>query len=127
MSFFISNSDVNTPVGDELIATITKNVFADTADEYANLAIKSAKVFRYRFDYAPKYYKEIHLGAYHTAEIPYVFSTLNKVQDPSVYNGCEEKVHALSKEMHQAWINFAHTGDPGWEDYNSNGYIKIFD
>ena len=29
--------------------------------------------------------------------------------------------------MHEALIKFDHTGDPDWDDYNSNGYIKIFD
>lgn len=51
-SIFISNSSVNTLRRDELIASFTKNVYVDLANEYANLVIKLARV-KYYFDYTP--------------------------------------------------------------------------
>ena len=39
-----------------------------------------------------------------------------------------EKTRALADIMSRAWINFARTGNPGWEAYTKeNGATTIFD
>ncbi len=44
-------------------------------------------------------------GAYHAAEIPYAFGTLNK-------ENTQDADRALSSTMMNYWVNFAKTGDP---------------
>lgn len=68
--------------------------------------------------------------SYHTAEIPFVFSNIDKVQ-PS---GDRAEAEKLSDIMSSAWINFAKTGNPNgsgvpnWEPYTRNGgAAMIFD
>lgn len=51
------------------------------------------------------------LGAYHSSEIPYLFSTLEGI--PIVLNDEQQK---LSEEMTRYWTTFAKTGDPNGSD-----------
>jgi len=46
------------------------------------------------------------LGAYHGAEIPYVFGTAD------AWLPAEPADIALSRQVQQYWVNFARTGDP---------------
>ena len=52
--------------------------------------------------------------AYHGGELPFVF---NNVALSEKSTGGGEKAQALADIMSQAWIDFARTGDPGWEAY----------
>ena len=68
--------------------------------------------------------------SYHTAEIPFVFSNIDKMQ-PS---GDRAEAEKLSDIMSNAWINFAKTGNPNgegvpsWEPYTRDGgATMIFD
>lgn len=68
--------------------------------------------------------------SYHTAEIPFVFSNIDKSQ-PS---GDIYEAEKLSDIMSNAWINFARTGNPNgdgipnWEPYTRDGgATMIFD
>ena len=56
-------------------------------------------------------------GAYHTAEIPYIFNTFgrDKVSDPEP----SEVDQRLAEAMTSYWVRFATTGDP-----NGNGFPK---
>jgi para-nitrobenzyl esterase len=84
---------------------------------WARLHAKLAqgKVFFYHFSHAPplpsgKTFAEGDagmLGAYHTAEIPYVFGTLSKREWPWTDADFE-----LSDVMSSYWVNFATYGDP---------------
>jgi para-nitrobenzyl esterase len=72
-------------------------------------------VFFYHFSHAPPLppdhtYSEAvngRLGAFHTAEIPYVFGTLDKRAWP-----WQEYDRQLSETMSSYWVNFATRGDP---------------
>ena len=68
--------------------------------------------------------------SYHTAEIPFVFSNV----DRAAVSGDIDEARILSDIMSSAWINFARTGDPNgegvpaWEPYTRNGgAAMIFD
>ncbi len=64
-------------------------------------------------------------SSYHTSEIPFVFSNIEKA-DTTIGGG--DDAAALEKRMSQAWINYARTGNPGWEPYTiDGGATKIFD
>lgn len=69
-------------------------------------------------------------NSYHTAEIPFVFNNIDKVQ-PS---GDVTEAEKLSDIMSAAWLNFAKTGNPNggslpnWEPYTrEGGATMIFD
>ncbi|MFW9824709.1 MAG: carboxylesterase/lipase family protein [Candidatus Thorarchaeota archaeon] len=64
------------------------------------------------------------LGACHALEIPLVFGTLDK-PGMDIFCGKGKDVEALSEKMMDAWIAFAHSGDPNhknipeWPSYDS--------
>jgi para-nitrobenzyl esterase len=70
-------------------------------------------VYRYRFDIShptdPK--RPPDTGAYHSAEIEYVFGQL----DPETWVSWRPEDRALSEAMQKYWSNFAKTGDPNGE------------
>ena len=63
--------------------------------------------------------------AYHCSELPFVF---NNIALSEKTTGGGEKAQALADKISQAWIDFARTGNPGWEAYTpENGATMIFD
>jgi para-nitrobenzyl esterase len=65
-------------------------------------------VYRYRFDQPlPSADKTERFGAYHSAEIEYVFGQLDS--KPLPFRAEDRR---LSEQMGQYWANFARTGDP---------------
>ena len=63
--------------------------------------------------------------AYHCSELPFVF---NNIALSEKTTGGGKKAQALADKMSQAWIDFARTGNPGWEAYKpENGATMIFD
>ena len=63
--------------------------------------------------------------AYHCSELPFVF---NNIALSEKTTGGGKKAQALADKMSQAWIDFARTGNPGWEAYTpENGATMIFD
>ncbi|MFJ2306617.1 carboxylesterase/lipase family protein [Streptomyces sp. NPDC087787] len=58
-----------------------------------------------------------HLGACHALELPFVF---NRLQDPS-YTPLvgPHPPQPLADAMHEAWLSFAKTGNPGWPAYDT--------
>lgn len=75
----------------------------------------SSKVYAYYFEHKPPLPSDLvcfentpeRLGTFHTAEIPYVFGTLQKRQWP-----WRPVDYELSDAMSAYWLNFAKTGNP---------------
>jgi para-nitrobenzyl esterase len=69
-----------------------------------------APVYRYRFDIShptdPK--RPPNAGAYHSAEIEFVFGQL----DPETWISWRPEDRTLSEQIRKYWTNFARTGDP---------------
>jgi para-nitrobenzyl esterase len=63
--------------------------------------------FAYYFDRAIPWPERPEFGAFHTAEVPYVFGTLNVLQRPWT-----QVDYSLSETMMSYWANFAARGDP---------------
>jgi para-nitrobenzyl esterase len=94
--------------GDKFIAFSTWNWLE------AQLKTGKTPVYRYRFDLAPPKEKPDtpDMGAYHSAEIEYVFGAL----DSKAGIPWRESDRKLSELMQKYWANFAKQGDP-----NGNG------
>ncbi|MET7713443.1 carboxylesterase family protein [Streptomyces sp. NPDC005407] len=60
------------------------------------------------------------LGATHAVELPFVFKTagLPALHGPNALLGTATPPADLAARMHAAWVSFAHTGDPGWGQYD---------
>jgi para-nitrobenzyl esterase len=89
------------------------------------VAQTGAPVFMYRLDRVREGGQA--LGAYHGAELPYVFDT----HDAWLPTGPEDV--ALGRAMNAAWAQFAATGDPNgdggpaWPEYGASGELLIWD
>ena len=59
------------------------------------------------------------LGAAHTVELPFVFdhTGLPELHGPRALLGETAPPRDLAQRMHDTWIRFATTGDPGWQSY----------
>ncbi|QUX26990.1 carboxylesterase family protein [Nocardiopsis akebiae] len=60
------------------------------------------------------------LGAAHAVELPFVFDLahLPRLRGPGGLLGRGEPPADLAARVHQTWIRFAGTGDPGWTPYD---------
>ena len=66
---------------------------------------------------------EMDPGAFHSAELWYMFGTLDNSWRPFT-----EADRVLSEEMLDAWTSFCRDGNPGWDEYTkANPVIKEFD
>ena len=70
--------------------------------------------------------------SFHTAEIPFVFNNIDKIE--GLIKGRGKDAYKLAGKISQVWINFARTGNPNaeglpkWLPYNTkNGAVMIFD
>ena len=96
------------------------------AKKVANLKSdqNSAPVFTYVFTWETPIMGGYAM-AYHCSELPFVF---NNIALSEMATGGGEKAQALADKMSQAWIDFARTGNPGWEAYTRDkGATMIFD
>jgi para-nitrobenzyl esterase len=103
------------------IDAITDFLFTCTARHTARAAAASGSVFRYFFTHGASYGLEQSLGAYHSAELAYVFNTFGaKAYIPTP----GEKT--LAADIEDYWGSLAATGSPatgalGWPAYKQPG------
>jgi para-nitrobenzyl esterase len=97
-------------LGDALFGIGTRRL----ADAHASRG--SAPTHRYEFDWRSTALDGL-LGAAHTVELPFVFDRLGvpALRGPRGLLGDVAPPARLADEMHGAWVDYARTGDPGWE------------
>lgn len=82
-------------------------------------AVQKNKVYAYYFT---RQLPGDDAGAFHSAELWYVFGSLDKCWRPM-----EEADYTLSTRMVKCWTDFMKTGDPGWKPYTQiNQHIEQF-
>ncbi|MFK4070208.1 carboxylesterase/lipase family protein [Streptomyces sp. NPDC029674] len=61
------------------------------------------------------------LGATHAVELPFVFDVahLPGLHGPTGLLGPDKPPADLAARMHEVWVRFARTGDPGWDPYDA--------
>ncbi|MET8451915.1 carboxylesterase family protein [Streptomyces sp. NPDC005209] len=61
------------------------------------------------------------LGATHTMELPFVFDLPNlpQLHGPGGLLGPDKPPADLAARMHETWVRFARTGNPGWDPYDN--------
>ncbi|MFF2188092.1 carboxylesterase/lipase family protein [Streptomyces sp. NPDC058155] len=61
------------------------------------------------------------LGATHTTELPFVFDLthLPALHGPNALLGPGKPPPDLAARVHETWVRFARTGDPGWDTYDT--------
>ncbi|MFT4412275.1 carboxylesterase/lipase family protein [Fredinandcohnia humi] len=106
----------NEPLSQKLFTKlVTMSVFTYPALRLAeHQANQGAPVWMYRFDWESPVFEGT-LKSTHALEIPFVWNTLTK---PKIENltGASPDRQLVSNQMHQAWINFAKTGNPNTFD-----------
>jgi para-nitrobenzyl esterase len=108
LKLYPANSDVEAQRSVEDFAGDGFIAFSTWKWMEAQKATGKQVVYRYRFDQSlPAADKPEGLGAYHSAEIEYVFGTLDFKGYP--WRAEDWKLSAL---MQTYWANFAHSGDP---------------
>ncbi|MDH6624762.1 para-nitrobenzyl esterase [Streptomyces sp. LBL] len=61
------------------------------------------------------------LGATHAMELPFVFDVthLPQLHGPNGLLGPDKPPADLAARVHETWVRFARTGNPGWDPYDS--------
>ncbi|MBW2051459.1 MAG: carboxylesterase family protein [Deltaproteobacteria bacterium] len=86
------------------------SIFVSAARSMARAAVKkNPKVYLYHFTRVPPIERLKPLGAFHAAEIFYVFGNLGPIIERN------DTDRSLSEKMTAYWTNFAKTGDPNGE------------
>jgi carboxylesterase 2/para-nitrobenzyl esterase len=67
----------------------------------------------FMYDFA---WRSPRFGAGHSVEIPFVFDNLDRATAPLLGTA---PPRSLAEAMHGAWVAFARTGDPGWQNYDT--------
>ncbi|MGI9009126.1 MAG: carboxylesterase/lipase family protein [Streptosporangiaceae bacterium] len=107
--------------GDLLAALLTDRFFLLPAIALAQ-ARPEGRARTYFYEFA---WQHPQVGAGHGLDVPFVFDNLaapgaELVAGPDAPPG-------LAQEMHQAWIRFARTGDPGWPAFDQSLPVRVFD
>lgn len=105
----------------EASITAVRDYMAGTALEIARDNGKHS-TFVYYFDRHPPGHDSDRYGAYHSAEVVYVFNNLDSVKRP--WTATDRK---LADIMSSYWVNFSRTGDPNgaglphWPGFSTTG------
>ncbi len=109
------------------VAGVTEAVFRAPSVRLAK-AVPAAWV--YRFDWSPS---ASSIGACHCIELPFVFGTLEAWTGAPMLAGSDPaEVATLTGRIQEAWIAFAHTGNPSssgraWPEYRAgDGLTRCF-
>ena len=84
-------------------------------------AQRSPVIYTYYFDHPIPGPQHPEFGAFHTAEVPYIFQTISVLHHP--FQPIDFKI---SREMSSYWTNFAKTGNPNgpglanWPEFNAD-------
>lgn len=90
------------------------------ADADAHAASSGSATYAYEFAWRSTSL-DGELGATHAVELPFVFDLthLPQLRGPAALLGRGKPPADLAARVHEAWIRFARTGNPGWDAYDT--------
>lgn len=98
-------------VRDAYLASMRDEYFTWEMRTWARMmSMFAVNAYVYYFTHVPPRPDKDEYGAYHAAEIPYVFDNIKVTGLPN-----EKADHQLAETMSDYWVNFAKTGDPNGE------------
>lgn len=92
---------------DTMIRNPMRKIMTHKADQ------NGAPVYAYVFTWDSPVMNGVYM-TFHTAEIPFIFHNIDKAASRI---GGGEDAKRMEQYMSQAWINFAHTGNPSVEGH----------
>ncbi|MFJ9662600.1 carboxylesterase/lipase family protein [Streptomyces griseoflavus] len=86
----------------------------------AHAAHPESATFHYEFAWR-SHALDGQLGAAHAMELPFVFDVahLPRLSGPVALLGPDKPPADLAARVHEVWVRFARTGDPGWDPYDN--------
>lgn len=107
-------------LADAYAARATYTAHASGAAHTTYPARTSSATFRYEFAWRSEAL-DGRLGATHTMELPFVFdlADLPSLRGPDALLGPVAPPAELAARVHETWVRFARTGDPGWDPYDN--------
>ena len=98
---------------DSRVAIFTDAIFGWEMRTWARMMeTASSPGYLYFFSRVPPAPDADYFGAYHTAEIPYVFDNFGVSASPHANRDYDDTDRELSNTLASYWVNFAATGDP---------------
>jgi len=128
--------DNGTGVAGPYYGAFRDTVFTWQMREWARLARKTNEnVYRYYFSFVPAQPLDGRLGAFHAAEIQYVFNNEDFLQTVGMGGEPAPRDRALGAAMSDYWVAFAKTGapaadgQPAWPRFeiDSDAYLEFGD
>lgn len=115
------------PLGDALVALESDRVFRIPAIRLAEADVRAGRpVHMYLFAWETPSFGGA-LRSTHALELPFVWDALGQ-SGVALLTGDGPERQALATRMHRHWIDFAHTGDPGWPEYDLDARrVVVFD
>ncbi len=105
--------------GELFSAILTSYQAQIPAIRYANAHAKlGIKTYMYEFAW-PSSFQNGEYGAYHGLEMPFVFNNLKNLTGERGMLGPKGAPQTLAGKTQDAWVQFAKTGNPGWEAYTT--------
>jgi carboxylesterase type B len=105
------------PLTDVLVAMETDRVFRIPAIRLAEADVRAGRpVHMYLFAWETPAFGGL-LRSCHALELPFMWDALDQ-GGVNVFTGDGPERHGLARDMHERWIAFARTGDPGWPGYD---------
>lgn len=106
-------------LGELFAAILTSYQYQVPSIRFANEHSKfSGKTYMYEFAW-PSSVANGSYGAYHGLELPFVFNNLHNLTGPRGMLGPKGAPSGLGNNMQNAWVQFAKTGNPGWDAYTT--------
>jgi para-nitrobenzyl esterase len=125
--FSLYSADLNPQVRPSMSRLLTDSLFLTSARRMARAqAPMNTATYLYHFTRASPYARLYGLGAYHGAEIPYVFGTVDLVNSfvPRAYDSRDRE---LAQIMSAAWARFVISGNPNGEGLKWPAYTAAAD